>query len=231
MWLSIVRAMVSPRHLARTQEAGWRAAALPTGECAWVWAAGPYSGDLGEAIRRAKYGQDWVSVQTLRCHMKRVHHSGVWTLHPTLVPIPADPKRLGRRGLHLPALLAQSLSRNRGLPLDRLGLLKHQTSDSLAQHRADPSAPLRARPHFEANQRLQGCPVVLIDDVLTSGLTLEVAFGALRAVGAHPVGAVVLAHQRAAERSRTMMAPCTLPNPSAFMSFWSSLKFRRTREM
>lgn len=232
--------MPNPRYAADARpsphRAGWRSAALPSGEAAWIWAAGPYSGELGEAIRRAKYTQNWVTIGRLRRQLIGVHRSGIWGLYPTVVPIPADPRRLGLRGLHLPALLAQTLCRQQKLPMERLGLLKHQTSESLAQQRANTPDVLSRAPHFEASPRLYGKRVVVVDDVLTSGLTLQVAFEALRAVGAEPIAAVVLAHQPAATRalavSRSIMPACPpqVTQPSVFRWFWSSLKSRLTQE-
>lgn len=185
----------SPPSVPHSPHAGWRAVPLPSGEVVWVWAAGPYAGEIGEAIRRSKFSSDWIAVQALCGRLRRIHGSGIWSLRPTVVPIPADPKRLGQRGLHLPVLLAKALSRDRRLILDRLGLLKLRSTPSQAQSRSGREGLAPPPPQFRAQSRLAGQCVVLVDDVLTTGQTLEAAISALRTVGAQAVGAVVLAHQ------------------------------------
>jgi len=234
----VARALIAP-----SPHAGWRAVRLPGGDTLWVWAAGPYAGEIGEAVRQAKFRQDWVTIQALRDHMRRIHSSGVWSLTPTIVPIPADPQRLGRRGLHLPVLLARTVSQARSLRLDRLGLLKLESTPSQAQIRAKGSGAGPVPPRFQAQARLAGRSVLLVDDVLTTGQTLEAAVTALAAVGARPVGAVVLAHQARrtpclAEHSKMGACQSLPPRPdgslslrSIFMSYWSSLRSPPTPEM
>ncbi|WP_260983873.1 MULTISPECIES: phosphoribosyltransferase family protein [Micrococcaceae] len=55
-----------------------------------------------------------------------------------------------------------------------------------------------------------GAPVLLVDDVLTTGATLAALAGAVRRAGGHPVGAVVLA---AVASPRDPAGPGPWPGP------------------
>lgn len=106
---------------------------------------------------------------------------------PVLVPVPGSRAGAARRGFAPTALLL----RRAGL-LARPGLvaLAHgpeQKRRGLAERLA------AALPRFAARARLRGARVLLVDDVVTSGATLEAAARALHAVGAEVVGAAALA--------------------------------------
>jgi predicted amidophosphoribosyltransferase len=70
---------------------------------------------------------------------------------------------------------------------DQVGLTREQRTRNLA-------GALAVRPAAAARLALR--PVVLVDDVITSGATLADAARAIRAVGGRPVGAAVLAATR-----------------------------------
>ena len=123
-----------------------------------------------------------------------------------LVPVPLTPQRLAERGHHPPWALTQALARGGArvcLPdaLQRLG-------ESPAQHRLGRQQRLHnLRGLFAAPPqqlaRLRGARLLLIDDVMTTGATLDAAAQALRAAGARRVDALVFArtpapHERAA---------------------------------
>jgi predicted amidophosphoribosyltransferase len=74
---------------------------------------------------------------------------------------------------------------------DQVGLTHEQRARNLA-------GALVVRP--TATARLALRPVVLVDDVMTSGATLADAARAIRAVGGWPVGAAVLAATRFRDR-------------------------------
>ena len=120
-----------------------------------------------------------------------------------LVPAPSAGKSTRRRG-HDPVCRMARISaaelRALGRPANVLAALRHcrAVTDQVGltrQERAQNVAgALAVRP--AARSRLPLRPVVLIDDVMTSGSTLAEAARAIRAAGGRPVGAAVLAATR-----------------------------------
>jgi len=118
-----------------------------------------------------------------------------------LVPLPLHPHRLAERGFSQTWLLAQQLRRLVRPPVQK-AVLRH---DWLARSRHTPHQsrlPHAEREHniqdaFEVPARLaplvKGRHAVLLDDVMTTGATLEEAARVLLAEGCHRVSAVVLA--------------------------------------
>ncbi len=118
-----------------------------------------------------------------------------------LVPLPLHPHRLAERGFSQTWLLAQQLRRLVRPPVQK-AVLRH---DWLARSRHTPHQsrlPHAEREHniqdaFEVPARLaplvEGRHAVLLDDVMTTGATLEEAARVLLAEGCHRVSAVVLA--------------------------------------
>jgi len=107
-----------------------------------------------------------------------------------LVPVPLGRRRQRQRGYNQAAELASALGRQAGVPVWPALLSRHretgtQTRLGRAQRLANLAGAFRAR----ATER----PVVLVDDVFTTGATLVSAARALLDAGAPAVGAVTLA--------------------------------------
>jgi predicted amidophosphoribosyltransferase len=103
--------------------------------------------------------------------------------------VPPDPVRRLRRGYHPAELLARAAAERWALPcaplLARTRPSRRQRGLSLAERRGNVRAAFRA-------DRACG-PVVLVDDVYTSGATAHAAASALRAAGAARVDVVTFA--------------------------------------
>ncbi|HSQ21643.1 MAG TPA: ComF family protein, partial [Coriobacteriia bacterium] len=108
-----------------------------------------------------------------------------------LVPVPASPQALRRRGFDHAADIAQELGRRTGLPVTRaLGATPTADQRSLgrAGRFANRSGAFRVFPGVAPPRR-----VVLVDDVFTTGATLDAAARVLRAAGAAEVRALAVA--------------------------------------
>jgi len=113
-----------------------------------------------------------------------------------LVPVPLHPKRIRERGYNQSSLLAKELGKLTGLPVADDCLIRQQHTPPQAK-----TATVDERRNNVANaftcrdSRLQDRQVLLIDDVSTSGATLDACAVALKAAGATTVWGLVLARE------------------------------------
>jgi competence protein ComFC len=154
-----------------------------------------FEGVLREAIHQLKYK----NIKILATPLARLL-SDYLSANPlpadVLVPVPLHPRRLKERGYNQSRLLARELGKLVNLPL---------VSDCLVRNRhAPPQARTLTLDERRANvigaftcrdQRLKGKQVLLIDDVSTSGATLNACAAALKASGATSVWGLTIAKE------------------------------------
>lgn len=113
-----------------------------------------------------------------------------------LVPVPLHPKRVRERGYNQSSLLAKELGKLTGLPvIDDCLIRQRHTSPQAKTPTVNERRSNVANAFTCRDSRLQGKQVLLIDDVSTSGATLNTCATALKAAGAISVWGMVLARE------------------------------------
>ena len=113
-----------------------------------------------------------------------------------LVPVPLHPKRWRERGYNQSSLLARELGKLSGLPVIENCLIRRQYAPPQARAASVSERKSNVDGAFACRDgALRGKQVVLIDDVATSGATLNACSRALKSVGAASVWGLVMAEE------------------------------------
>jgi ComF family protein len=113
-----------------------------------------------------------------------------------LVPVPIHRKRLRERGYNQSSLLAQRLGKLTGLPVVDNCLTRQRHALPQTQTRTVAERRTNVADAFNCpDQRLKGRQVLLVDDVATSGATLNACAAALKDAGASLVWGLTLARE------------------------------------
>ncbi len=113
-----------------------------------------------------------------------------------LMPVPLHQKRLRERGYNQSSLLAQELGKLINLPVVDNCLFRQRHAPPQARTSTIEERQSNVADAFTCHDhRLQGKQVLLIDDVSTSGATLNACATALKAAGATSVWGLTLAKE------------------------------------
>lgn len=153
-----------------------------------------FEGPLREAVHAFKYQGARTLVQPLAGLMvayQQVHRLPA----EVLVPVPLHPQRETERGYNQATLLARAMGEALALPvvtnvLTRVRATPPQVGLNAAERRAN------VRAAFTATAAAAGRQVLLIDDVCTTGATLDACAVALKARGATSVWGLTVARGR-----------------------------------
>ena len=144
------------------------------------------------AIHRLKYEGDLGVALTIAEMMAHIVESTDW--QPELVmPVPLSEKRQTQRGYNQAARLAYPLSLKLRLPLNTSGLVrmhetKSQVSLSFQERQVNVRGAFLADPNVVKDK-----VILLIDDVFTTGATMNAAASALQEAGCAQVFALTAA--------------------------------------
>lgn len=193
------------------RHAGGQAACLPCRQhppafdATWVLA--DYEPPLDRLVGALKFGKQWSLGRALGAAMALAWQASsadpalahrITARHPPLVcAVPLGEQRLRERGFNQSQVIADALRSRLGWPA-RHGLVRrrHETlaQSGLAQPaRQDNLAGAFDCPRATARLRLAQHCVVVIDDVMTTGNTLNAVAATLKAAGAHVVVNMVAA--------------------------------------
>lgn len=171
-------------------------------------AAAAYGGALAAAVKRFKYGGRPDLALPLGALLRAfVRRSRLRA--DVVVPVPLHPRKLRDRGYNQAALVASAAASELRVPLATRALSRRldtvaQASLDGAARRANLAGAFRVR----SLPPIRGRHVLLVDDVATTGSTLDACRAALLEAGASRVSTLVLA--RAAPRGSREPAPAPL---------------------
>jgi ComF family protein len=154
-----------------------------------------FDGVMRDLIHRLKYS-DHHEILNLFGPLLRSAGRELIPRADLLVPVPLHRWRLWHRRFNQAALLARGLGRDTGKPVEYGTLLRLKRTPSQVdldwqQRRANVDTAFSVPPKKAAH--LQGRHILLIDDVITTGATVEACARALKAAGADEVDVLALA--------------------------------------
>lgn len=156
---------------------------------------GKYEEGLKESIARFKYEGKIILGENLgRLMAKILYPDLILSTYDLFMPVPLHPKRLRERGFNQAVVLGDQLSRRYRVPLDSLNLRRNRTTESQI-HLDFKERRRNVKGAFEVRdeEKVKGKSILLIDDVYTSGATVNECTKVLRKVGAERVDVLTLA--------------------------------------
>ncbi|GFN22755.1 MAG: ComF family protein [Thermoanaerobacteraceae bacterium] len=158
-------------------------------------AVGPYRGELRRAILEFKYrGRRSLALPLGYLLSRVVAEEPLYGRPRAVIPVPLSSQRLKERAFNQSALLARELSRLLGIKLLEEVLVKvRHTPPQAGLDRLARLQNLQRSFEVVESSRIVGLDVLLVDDVLTTGITAAACTVALLEGGARSVAVVTVA--------------------------------------
>ncbi len=174
---------------------------LPCPECARskfrferLYHLGPYQGDLRQAVIRCKHPQHGYLAATLAELLWQQQGKQLAAFQPELVvPIPMHWWQRAQRGANAPEPIAARLAARLELPVYPTLRRARATQPQHHLGRAARQKNVRGSFRIRRGYHCHGARVLLVDDVVTTGATVNEAARVLLAAGAQAVAVAALA--------------------------------------
>ena len=151
-------------------------------------------GAAREVVHRLKYSGLRVMAEPMGLAMGQ-HLQRHQIVPDLIVPVPLHRKRLRERGYNQAGLLATQVGKWMGVPVDSKGLARTSYTGPQARTVTREERQANVAGAFETRRDCTGLSVVVIDDVTTTGSTLEACAAALREAGASHVWGLTFARE------------------------------------
>ena len=160
-----------------------------------------FEGTVRKAVHGLKYGELKAAASPLASLLGQFLDRNPIPAN-VIVPVPLHKKRLRSRGYNQSSLLAGPLAETAGLPMREHLLVRKR--DTVSQAKTSSAAERRRNVQgaFIAPHSLDGERVLLIDDVCTTGATMDACATALTAAGARGVWGLTLAREAFSKSTR-----------------------------
>ena len=159
-------------------------------------ALGTFEGSLQGAIHRWKY-EGKTHLTPFFAEWMAEGLNRYWERHSLdlLIPVPLHPRRLRERGFNQALLLAEELRRRTGIPILKTTLKKKKpTLPQVNLTGVEREKGLKGAFYVTGREELSEKRVLLIDDVYTTGATVNECSKELLKGGAERVDVLTLAH-------------------------------------
>ncbi|MCY4019890.1 MAG: ComF family protein [Chloroflexi bacterium] len=153
---------------------------------------GIYDGILEQAIRAFKYDGVTGLDKHLAERLQRVYEQTQWPID-LIIPVPLAEKRLDERGYNQSEMLGACMSKVCGIPCRSDFMRRIRETDQQARLNGE-QRMANVRNAFEASDAVKGLAILLIDDVVTTGSTLNECARALKREGARAVYGLTVGH-------------------------------------
>lgn len=156
-----------------------------------VWWLGRYKEPLKDMIWQMKFQRQRDTARLFGAYLADVLP---YIPEETVVTsLPTAPERIRRRGFDQAALIARVFTQKRQLTYRPL-LERTNKVDLIGKSRQERIRLMGASMAYTAAEPLSGVTILLVDDVLTTGASMEAAASLLRENGARHIDAAVVAH-------------------------------------
>ncbi len=161
-----------------------------------IRAAGIYDGVLREAIQAFKYNQrsclgtelGELMLNSYQTHFPKVNFAA-------LVPVPLHKKQAVKRQYNQSEVLARSLNKATGIPVAPKTLARiRQTKPQYTLNKQERAENIKNAFQVKDSAPLPGANILVIDDICTTGSTINECARVLKQAGAAEVHGLVLAH-------------------------------------
>ena len=157
-----------------------------------VWVAGAYEGVRRKLVQQLKYERAEEAGSVMAA---MIDEALPYLDENTLISfVPTATSRVRMRGYDQAQLIARHLGRIRKRRVVNT-LVRHGQSRQVGAKRSERVLQLAGAYRVRRPDIVRGCVILLIDDVVTTGATIEAAAKTLRAAGAKQVDAAVFAQK------------------------------------
>ncbi|RQD76319.1 MAG: ComF family protein [Candidatus Syntrophonatronum acetioxidans] len=164
-----------------------------------LYALGPYRGDFRRLLQAYKYKDkrelSEFFASLLAEGLKEYINDGKWLKPQGLIPVPLHPRRFEERGFNQSELLAEKLSTNLEIPVWKALKRVKYTQTQTRLSRGERIINLQDAFQLELDSEgVRGSSYIMIDDICTSGATLNEAARIFKEGYPGVIYAAVLAH-------------------------------------
>lgn len=148
-----------------------------------------YEGVAETVVGALKFGRTYAAANTIA---QTIAHSFVIPENAVIVPVPTAQARVRQRGYDQSVLIARMFAKQSGVPCKKL-LSRHGSQRQTGSSRAERLKQLEGAFSAKKCEDLRKTPIILVDDVMTTGATLEAAARVLKTAGAKEIHGLTFA--------------------------------------